>query len=66
MTTIKVSGMSCQGCVKGVTEVLQALDGVETVAVSLEAAQAEVSFDARKLNRQALCAAIDEAGFDAE
>ena len=45
---------------------LQALDGVETVAVSLEAAQAEVSFDARKLNRQALCAAIDEAGFDAE
>jgi len=65
-TTIKVGGMSCQGCVKNVTGVLQALDGVAEVEVSLEAAQARVSFDAGKVDRPALCAAIEDAGFDAE
>lgn len=65
-TTIKVGGMSCQGCVKNVTGVLQALDGVAEVEVSLEAAQARVSFDAGKVDRPALCSAIEDAGFDAE
>ena len=46
---IGVGGMSCQGCVKNVTGVLQALPGVERVEVSLEAARATVVFDPAKV-----------------
>jgi copper chaperone len=64
-TTIKVGGMSCQGCVKNITGVLGALPGVAVVQVSLEAGLAEVDFDAAATDRAALCAAIEDAGFDA-
>ncbi|MEI8163345.1 MAG: cation transporter [Betaproteobacteria bacterium] len=64
-TTIKVAGMSCGGCVKSVTGVLVALDGVATAAVSLEQAQAVIEFDAAKVNRAQLAQAIEDAGFDA-
>ena len=64
-TTIKVDGMSCGGCVKSVTGVLTALDGVAKAAVSLEQKQAVVEFDAAKVNRAQLARVIEEAGFDA-
>ena len=64
-TIIKVDGMSCQGCVKNVSGVLGALPGVASAEVSLEAGQATVSFDPAQVSRQALCAAIEDAGFDA-
>jgi len=64
-TTIKVGGMSCGGCVKSVTGVLTALDGVAKAEVSLEQAQAVVEFDAAKVNREQLARVIEDAGFDA-
>jgi copper chaperone len=64
-TTIKVDGMSCGGCVKSVTGVLTALDGVAKVEVSLEQKQAVVEFDAAKVSRDQLMAVIEDAGFDA-
>ncbi|MBK9019882.1 MAG: heavy-metal-associated domain-containing protein [Sulfuritalea sp.] len=64
-TTIKVDGMSCGGCVKSVTGVLTALDGVAKAEVSLEQKQAVVEFDAGKLTRDQLKAVIEDAGFDA-
>jgi len=64
-TTIKVDGMSCGGCVKCVTGVLTALDGVAKAEVSLEQKQAVVEFDAGKLTRDQLKAVIEDAGFDA-
>lgn len=64
-TTIKVGGMSCGGCVKSVTGVLTALEGVAKAEVSLEQKQAVVEFDAAKVNRDQLKAAIEDAGFDA-
>jgi copper chaperone len=64
-TTIKVDGMSCGGCVKSVTGVLTALDGVAKAEVSLEQKQAVVEFDAAKVTREQLKAVIEEAGFDA-
>jgi copper chaperone len=63
---IKVGGMSCQGCVKNITGVLTALPGVAAAEVSLEAAEARVSFDPQVIARSALVAAIQDAGFDAE
>ena len=64
-TTIKVDGMSCGGCVKSVTGVLTALDGVAKAEVSLEQKQAVVEFDAAKLTRDQLKAVIEDAGFEA-
>ncbi|MDK9703288.1 MAG: cation transporter [Sulfuritalea sp.] len=64
-TTIKVDGMSCGGCVKSVTGVLTALDGVTKAEVSLEQKQAVVEFDAGKVTRDQLKAVIEDAGFDA-
>ncbi|MBI5790876.1 MAG: heavy-metal-associated domain-containing protein [Rhodocyclales bacterium] len=64
-TTIKVDGMSCGGCVKSVTGVLTALDGVAKAEVSLEQKQAVVEFDAGKVSRDQLKAVIEDAGFDA-
>jgi copper chaperone len=64
-TTIKVEGMSCGGCVKSVTGVLAAQDGVTKAEVSLEQKQALVEFDAAKVTRDQLKAVIEDAGFDA-
>ena len=65
-TTIKVGGMSCGGCVKSVTNVLQGLPGVSKAEVSLEPGAARVEFDPTQVARAAMVAAIDDAGFDAE
>jgi copper chaperone len=65
-SVIKVGGMSCQGCVKNITVVLTAMPGVATAEVSLEAAEARVSFDPQVVSRSALVGAIEDAGFNAE
>ncbi|MCM2288252.1 MAG: cation transporter [Sulfuritalea sp.] len=64
-TTIKVDGMSCGGCVKSVTGVLTALDGVAKAEVSLEQKQAVVEFDAGRVTRDQLKGVIEDAGFEA-
>lgn len=65
-TVIKVGGMSCQGCVKNITGVLTAIAGVAGAEVTLEAGEARVSYDPAAVSRASLCAAIEDAGFDAE
>ena len=61
---IGLGGMSCQGCVKNVTGVLQALPGVEQVEVSLEQAQATIVFDEAHVGEAQFRVAIEDAGFD--
>ena len=61
---IGIGGMSCQGCVKNVTGVLQVLLGVDRVDVSLEAGQASIGFDPEKVTVSQLKQAIEDAGFD--
>lgn len=60
---LKVEDMSCSGCVRNVTAVLKALDGVEDAVVSLEAAEAVVRYDPQKVAVEAMRAAVEEAGF---
>ena len=64
-TTIKVGGMSCGGCTASVTKVLSETPGVAKADVQLSPGQATVEFDPAKVTREALCAAIDDAGFEA-
>ena len=64
-TVIKVGGMSCQGCVGNISGVLGGIAGVASAEVSLEAGEARVSYDPALVDRAALLAAIEDAGFDA-
>ena len=61
---LAVGGMSCQGCVKNVTGVLQALPGVDKVEVSLDAGQASIAFDPARVGASQFREAIEAAGFD--
>lgn len=65
-TVIKVGGMSCQGCVKNITDVLNDMAGVASAEVSLDAGEAKLAYDPRIVSREALLGAIEDAGFDAE
>lgn len=63
-TVIPVKGMTCMGCVSSVKRVLGNISGVSQAEVSLEKAQATVSYDAGKTSLQAIKAAITDAGYD--
>ena len=60
----KVEGMTCGGCVAGVTRVLKAVAGVEEVAVTLTPGAARITFDPARTGPPALRAAIEGAGYD--
>jgi copper chaperone len=62
---LKVAGMTCAGCVRSVNNVLRALPGVEAVEVSLERAEARVTFDSAVANQAAMRKAIGDAGYEA-
>lgn len=62
--TLNISGMTCGGCVKSVTRVLEELDGVAKAEVDLATASAKISFDPAKVQVSALTEAVENAGFD--
>jgi copper chaperone len=64
-TTIKLSGMTCEGCVRSVTRVLKALPGVAAVEVSLERGEAAVRHDPACTGAAALRKAVEDAGYGA-
>lgn len=55
--------MSCGGCVESVTNALKEIDGVTDVNVSLEAAEATVSYDEHLVSKAILRSAIVGAGY---
>jgi len=61
--TIRVEGMTCNGCVASVTRVLTALPGVGSVDVSLERHEAQVQFDPTRTDPEHLRTAISAAGY---
>lgn len=62
--TLKVNGMTCTGCVSSVKKVLAAIDGVESVEVSLEKAQATVVYDAARATPAQFKTAVLDAGYE--
>ena len=64
-TVLKVTGMTCGGCVRSVSNVLQALPGVASAEVSLENSEAKVTFDPAVSNKAALRKAVEDAGYEA-
>lgn len=62
LTTITVSGMTCQHCVNAITEELGALNGVSAVDVTLSSGTVTLRSN-RELSRAEVAAAVDEAGY---
>ncbi|MDQ0710334.1 copper chaperone [Arthrobacter woluwensis] len=64
-TQVSVSGMTCGHCVSSVTEELEAVDGVERVAVDLNAGGVStVTISSRgKLSPEEIGEAVAEAGY---
>ncbi|MBO9540777.1 cation transporter [bacterium] len=62
MRSLKVSGMTCNNCVKHVTHALEAVPGVTAATVELESGVARIEGDA---SLEALVAAVREEGYDA-
>ena len=60
--TITVEGMSCEHCQQSVEDALATVQGVQSVDVDLDAAQATVEGDAETA---ALVDAVEAAGYDA-
>lgn len=61
-TTIQIDGMTCEHCVRAVTEELLALDTVRSAEVDLASGTAAVRTDG-PVDVEDLAAAIDEAGY---
>lgn len=61
---INIKGMTCGGCVKSVTTVLQNIAGVSSVDVSLEQNRASINYDPAQVNYAQFKSAIEDAGYD--
>jgi copper chaperone len=62
--TLNVNGMSCDHCVKAVTNALNGLDGVADVVVSLKDKTASFKFDSALTSIEDITKAITEEGFE--
>jgi copper chaperone len=61
-TTYRVTGMTCAHCAAAVTKEVSAVPGVVSVDVDVE--QGSVLVRGSQVDREAVRAAVDEAGYD--
>jgi len=61
---LNIKGMTCNGCVNSVKNVLQKTPGVTGVEVSLEQNRATVTYDPQQANPAQFKAAVEDAGYD--
>ena len=64
--TLKVTGMSCEHCVRAVTQALQGREGVRRAEVDLDGGRARVEYDETKTNPRELAGAVTDEGYTAE
>jgi len=64
-TTLSIKGMTCGGCVAAVKLQLKRTEGVTAYEVSLEKAEARVTYDPGKTTPQAIAASVSKTGFEA-
>ncbi|MDR3193097.1 MAG: cation transporter [Treponema sp.] len=63
-TILKIGGMSCEHCVKHVTEALEGVEDVKSAKVSLKKGEALVNHG-DQASLEAMKAAVVEAGYEA-
>lgn len=64
--TLKVTGMSCDHCVRAVTRALKSSEGVRDAQVDLKAGKAVVEYDEGATTPRALANAVMDEGYTAE
>jgi len=62
-STINIGGMSCDMCVASIEKGINALDGIVSVAVSLNDSNAVVSYDKSKVDVAKIEKAIEGRGY---
>ena len=60
---LKITGMSCQMCVKHVTKALQGINGVTDVVVNLEPGTATVTYNPDLAEMNNFKSAVEQAGY---
>jgi copper chaperone CopZ len=65
-TTLKVSGMTCQHCVRSVTQALESQQGVARADVDLQAGRARIEYDDSVTSPDQLANAVMDEGYTAE
>lgn len=60
---IDIAGMTCEHCVKTVTDAIEAIDGVEGCTVDLSSNSAEVDIDESKATVARTVKAVTSAGY---
>ena len=63
---LKVTGMTCGGCISNVTKALKGVNGVSDVNVSLAAGEATVKYDERLTSPDQLKSAVKDAGYSVD
>lgn len=61
--TLKVTGMTCDGCTSKVAHALNAITGVHEVVVSLSSGEAAVRYDEHQTAPDQLKSAVKGAGY---
>lgn len=64
-TTLDVSGMTCNHCVKSVKDALEEVGGVRSARVDLDAGTALVDYDDARTSPRELTTAVADAGYQA-
>jgi copper chaperone len=62
--TVNVEGMSCEHCVKAVTDAVTGLPSVSDVVVDLDEGTASLTYDAAELSLDVVKKAIEDQGYD--
>ena len=62
-STYRVTGMTCDHCVRAVTDEVTKLDGVTDVAVDLASGEVTITSN-QALDEAEVHAAVDEAGYE--
>jgi copper chaperone CopZ len=65
ITNLRITGMTCNGCVKHVDQALRGISGVSAVEVDLAGARAKVVHDPEQSPTASLVAAVAHAGYEA-
>jgi copper ion binding protein len=62
--TLRIGGMSCDHCVKAVTDTLIETNGVSKTKVNLKKGEAKVNFDDSVVSLKQLGQAVADAGYE--
>jgi len=60
---LKITGMTCGGCISNVTHALETIRGVDAVKVSLSAGEAAIQYDERLTSPEQMKSAVKGAGY---